>query len=282
MKGKKFIVGFSAFGFLLSLFSGFASVGNTFGRIIMHAFIFALVFALLAILINFVSTKFLSGDSDGSSDFSGGQPSSESTGSSHSVDIVVQDEELPAGENDSQFVVGPNRQMLVPDDAAEVKGEQGAADSDGGENPPAQTVSVSSVESAVRNANAAGSLSAAPADVANNGFVPVSLGETPVNVAGVEAKSHDDIKKEEKSSFPASPVPVLGSDEGELDSLPDLEDLSGYTVSAAPMLFQSDDSVEEGDYSETLSSSGISAEEVTDGKDAELMAKAISTLLAKE
>ncbi len=283
MKGLKFIIGFAVFGFLLSLFSGFAGVGNSFGRILCNALIFSLVFAVLAFLINFIANKFLVTDSDSSGDLSQGtQYAPSAPSSAHSVDIVVQDEELPADENPSQFVVGPTRQMLAPGDVADVKKADSGSDTVSQMSSVSELSAAQSVENAVKAANVSGSASGIPSNNVNNGFVPVSLGETPMNVSSVEAKSQNDIIKEEKASA-ASQAAGEDADDGELDSLPDLEDLSGYTSTQGSMSSQSDVPAEEG-YSESSSSSAgsISAEEVTDGKDAELMAKAISTLLAKE
>ena len=80
-------------------------------------------------------------------------------------------------------------------------------------------------------------------------------------------------------------MPVMESADkntGELDVLPDLEDISGIKASG----HSNESGMAEGtDFSEEnkiSGGSGASAEEVTQGKDAELMAKAISTLLAKE
>lgn len=281
MKGIKFIIGFAIFGFLLSLISGTLAVGNTFGRILIHAFIFALIFALLAFGINFIAAKFFNFDSDYSSEISVGQTPSQDSTSTHSVDIVVQDEELPAEDNSSQFVVSPNRQMLEPDDVSDVVKSSGTSTSPSSQTN-SETVSENSAHNAVIQANAASSSSSNSNNFngTNNGFIPVSLGETPSNLTGTEAKSHNDIKKEEVSSV--SPESDEGAEEGELDTLPDLEDMSGYTSVPASMVSSNEEAVEESSFSESSSSSGISAEEVTDGKDAELMAKAISTLLAKE
>ncbi|MCI6180434.1 MAG: hypothetical protein MR662_08085, partial [Treponema porcinum] len=70
MKNVKFIAGFSIFGFLLSLISGLISHSSPAGVIFLHALIFALVFAFLAVGLQFVFEKVL--DIDCQSDQSAG------------------------------------------------------------------------------------------------------------------------------------------------------------------------------------------------------------------
>lgn len=286
MKNVKFIFGFSFLGFLLSVVFGITSRGNYFGRVILHALIFAAVFAVLAVLIQFVFNRVLEFDADSMGDAvaSPAMADSGASVSSHSVDIVVQDEDLPADEDGSQFYVGMSRQMLAPDDtnpetkpvqktdqfvsgnaAGEVTSAvQAASPAPAGSSNVAQMVSASNTESAA----------------SSSGFVPISLGETPSNISSVESTTHEDIKKVEKSA-PVSASADTESGGEELGSLPDLEDLTGFasSVSAPPA---DDVEVEDSGYAESAQGKSMSAEEVTSGKDAELMAKAISTLLAKE
>lgn len=288
LKNVKFIIGFSFFGFLLSAVFGFNSQGNYFARVILHALIFAVVFAGLAVLIQFVFSKVLEFDSESGGD-GGIAPAAAGSGasaSSHSVDIVVQDEELPDDADSSQFYVGNSRQMLSPDDSKQMTpaAEQGAgfepkavSEAEGAPSAsPVQAAPVTLSEAAkqVSAENAAGSGAA-------GGFVPISLAETPKNVSSVESMTQADIKKVEKSA--SAPAAAEGGSEEQLDSLPDLEDLSGFAPSISPAP-SGDAEVESGDsgFSESVPGNSLTAEEVTSGKDAELMAKAISTLLAKE
>ncbi|MBQ5999875.1 MAG: tripartite tricarboxylate transporter TctB family protein [Treponema sp.] len=287
MKNVKFIIGFSFLGFLLSVIFGVTSQGNYFGRVILHALIFAVVFAVLAVLIQFIFNRVLEfgadsmGDAGTAAVADGGASSS-----SHSVDIVVQDEDLPADENGSQFYVGMSRQMLSPEDTnPETKPVQ-KAEQDVPVQPavaaPVEKSADASVSAGTSNASQMISASNAESAAAASGFVPISLGETPSNISSVESATHEDIKKVEKS-VPVSVSSGTESGGEELDSLPDLEDLTGFTSSvSAPPSDDVDVEVEDSGYTESATERSVSAEEVTSGKDAELMAKAISTLLAKE
>lgn len=247
MKNLKFIAVFSCFGFLLSFFSGLASRGNNIGRMIFHAVIFAIVFAGLAVLINIIFCKFLGSEGDISYESNSGEGNGNpvSAPSSHAVDIMVQDEDLPQEENAPQFFVGSGHQMLSPDDVKDVAKETAAA------------------------ANSNGS----------DGFVPVSLGENLSNITSVEAKTESEVTKAERKASETVSAPI--SQDDELDSLPDLEDLSVYQQSNSSVM--DEDGIDEStDTSDMTPATSVSAEEVTSGQDVELMAKAISTLLKKE
>lgn len=250
--------------------------------------IFAVVFAGLAVLIQFIFSRVLEFDSESGGD-GGIAPAAAGSGasaSSHSVDIVVQDEDLPDDADASQFYVGNSRQMLSPEDSKQMNpAEENGNRFEPQEVPVAEAapaekvvqaapVTLSEVAKQVSAENAAGSGAA-------SGFVPISLAETPKNVSSVESMTQADIKKVEKSA--SAPAAAGGGSEEQLDSLPDLEDLSGFAPAISPAP-SGDAEVESGDsgFSESVPGNSLTAEEVTSGKDAELMAKAISTLLAKE
>lgn len=288
MKNVKFIAGFSIFGFLLSILSSFGAHRN-FGMKLVLALVFAAVFGACAFLISFLYSNFLETDTSGG--FSEGvNPAAASSGSTHAVDITVQDEDLPSEENENQFFVGSKHQMLNDDDIKsnvsegfgqsqieQIKNENQNSSQPGQFTP-------ASVVSATVSADSAASAAASPA---NTGFVPVSLTENADNFSSIEAKTTSEVKAEEKVAQ-MNAMPVIeqaapsGSGDESLDVLPDLEEISSnsvYTASAE------DGVAEETDFTEgknISSGSGTSAEEVTQGKDAEIMAKAISTLLAKE
>lgn len=269
MKNVKFIAGFSCFGFLLSFISGFASRGNNFGRIVIHAVIFAAVFAVLAVVIDLVFGKVLDIEGDISYEAQSGENSgnSASAPSSHAVDITVQDEDLPSEENAPQFFVGSGRNMLNPDDVKTVVTE-----------PKSETN-----ENAVSAANVVATETKTVGESAdvNKGFVPVTLGETPSNISSVEAKTQAEVDSSEQKRNSVSAMTSGDAGDGDLDSLPDLEDLTGYQQSNTPIMDE-DSIAETSDSSDMGSVSTVSAEEVTSGQDVELMAKAISTLLKKE
>ena len=114
----------------------------------------------------------------------------------------------------------------------------------------------------------------------SDGFVPVSLGENLSNITSVEAKTESEVTKAERKASETVSAPT-SQDDGELDSLPDLEDLSVYQQSNSSVM--DEDGIDEStDTSDMTPATSVSAEEVTSGQDVELMAKAISTLLKKE
>ena len=262
MKNVKFIAGFSIFGFLLSLISGLISHSSPAGVIFLHALIFALVFAFLAVGLQFVFEKVL--DIDCQADQSAGTEavSASGTGSEkHSVDFYVEDEELSDDDNDAQFFVGNNHQMLYEDDVSPEN-----------KNPSAEQEGSSLQEEIARqNGDSAG-------------FVPVSFVEKPDTLSGTEAKSMNEIKSNEKKSemsdgFEASPA----SDDNEpLDILPDLESISTSGISSVSVSENSEPDADGAFNPSGHSGQEKSADEIAEGQDAAVMAKAISTLLAKD
>lgn len=272
MKNLKFIAVFSCFGFLLSFFSGLASRGNNIGRMIFHAVIFAIVFAGLAVLINIIFCKFLGSEVDISYESNSGEGNGNpvSAPSSHAVDIMVQDEDLPQEENAPQFFVGSGHQMLSPDDVKDVAKETAATAN-------TSVVSEKNVQASESDSVKSG---AAANSNGSDGFVPVSLGENLSNITSVEAKTESEVTKAERKASETVSAPT-SQDDDELDSLPDLEDLSVYQQSNSSVM--DEDGIDEStDTSDMTPATSVSAEEVTSGQDVELMAKAISTLLKKE
>lgn len=284
MKNAKFITGFSIFGFLLSIISSFGS-HRSFGAKIFLAVVFAAIFALCAFFILFLYTNFLEGESNsGFGEPSGAVQSGASTASTHAVDITVQDEELPSEENENQFFVGSKHQMLNEGDIVSISENENKTDAVDKIKMENQNSSAQPVNTPAANISDADTVSQNNSVSNNAGFVPVSLTENADNFSSIESKSSDEVKREEKLASMNS-MPVMESADkntGELDVLPDLEDISGIKASG----HSNESGMAEGtDFSEEnkiSGGSGASAEEVTQGKDAELMAKAISTLLAKE
>lgn len=287
MKNMKFILGFSVFGFLLSIFSSFRTVARSMGTRFVIAIGFALVFACLAFAIQFVLSKFVTTESYAPSEE--GAPVVQNSGNSHPVDIVIQDEDLPSEENDAQFFVGSNHQMLTDEDLKQ--SEEAEKREEAPKQPQPQVQNLSPVQNQLFVNAAQGSIStdnsnaekikASNAESGAGGFVPLNLAETAKNISGTEAVTFSDAKKEEKVAE-MNAMPEF-KDEGtpdSLDVLPDLEDISGGTQSVS----RDAAVVEDSDFSEgrITNSPAPTPEEVTNGKDAELMAKAISTLLAKE
>lgn len=233
MKQVRFIAGFALGGFLISFFFGFFSHGGI-GRMLLFAFIFAGVFAIVGFAVQFIASAFLHiGGETEAADASG------TTG--NNVDIVVQDEELPTEEGAPDFYVGGNHQMLNKEDYG---GENGRTALDG---------SIDTI-----HAENGAAVSDAQTDQSNDGFVPVGLHESAETISGKEAGVDSDDGFSLKDDT--------------LDDLPDLEDLapSGEIVEDTAFSAASD-TTKKSDKASKYSE-----------KDTTLMAKAISTALAKD
>ncbi len=119
MQKFKFTIIFAAFGFILSLTCGLLS-RFSFVRIILQAFICAIVFAILSFLIKFLYDKFLSDEvTENQGDLSSGsdglnESSTAQTGSV--VDFTVGEDDLPNSNNENHYYVGDNHQMLTETD----------------------------------------------------------------------------------------------------------------------------------------------------------------------
>lgn len=280
MKNLKFIAGFSIFGFLLSIFSSFHTVARTFGARFFIALCFALGFGILAAAIQFVMQKFVLAEN--SADISEQTNKSQQNSSgTQPVDIVIQDEELPAEDGGSQFFVGSNHQMLNSEDLQNVEKET-EPKNDSGAQARQNDVPPEKFSDAAQKIKSENSSSG------NSGFVPVNFAENPSNISGVESKSvlelKSDEKKEKMDSIPSFADSSNSENDSEtLDILPDLENLS----EAQPAGNSENSSfVENSNFSENKdtnsASPGGSSKEKSGGQDAELMAKAISTLLSKD
>ena len=237
VKQVRFIAGFALAGFLISFFFGFFSRGGI-GRILLYAFIFAAVFALVGFAVQFIGTTFL--NIDGGTD---GADVHGTTG--NNVDIVVQDEDLPTEEGSPEFDVGGNRQMLNKEDYSDGEKENRAAASSG--------ESIDTIHAADGGAS-----SDDRTEQSDDGFVPVGLHESAGTLSGKEAGVDSDDGFSLKDDT--------------LDDLPDIEDLtpSGEIVEDTAFSAASD-KTKKSDKASKYSE-----------KDTTLMAKAISTALAKD
>lgn len=238
MRQVRFIAGFALGGFLISFFFGFFSRGGI-GRMLLFAFIFAAVFAVVGFAVQFIGTTFL--NIDGGTD---GADVHGTTG--NNVDIVVQDEELPTEDGSPEFYVGGNHQMLNKEDYSGEKGGRFAGASDGSEG--------------IDTTHAANGAALADAQTGqpDDGFVPVGLHESARTISGKEAGVNSDDGFSLKDDT--------------LDDLPDLEDLapSGEIIEDTAFSAASD-TMKKSDKASKYSE-----------KDTTLMAKAISTALAKD
>lgn len=158
------------------------------------------------------------------------------------VDIVVQDEDLPKDEEAPQFYVGESHQMLADGDYEKSDSYAGVTEDTG----------------TVREHDQDATSKEKPADT---GFVPVPLKET------VAARSGEDVLK---------PKGGVSKDET-LDELPSFQDLQVLqAASFSNEHIDSDTDFSVSHREEKKSDSTFSE------KDTALMAKAISTVLAKE
>ncbi len=288
MKNFKFIAGFSIFGFLLSILSSFHTVARSGSARFFIALSFALGFGILAAVIQFIAGKFVFAEN--SADFSenSGRNTQNSSGT-QPVDIVIQDEELPAEENGSQFFVGSNHQMLSKEDLQDVKNSPETENSSvSGFSPEQHSDPQKNDVQPGTVADAAQQIKNENSSSGNSGFVPLNFAENPSNISSVESKSMSEIKADEKKSLDDS-LPVFnnpnnsGNDSETLDVLPDLEALAETQGTDSP---ENSGFAENTSFSENKDtnyvSGGGSSKEKSGSQDAELMAKAISTLLSKD
>lgn len=242
LKNIRAVVVFSVCGFLLSFIFGFLFSHSPLTRVFLIALLFALVFAFLALAISFVWNSML--QVDGAS-FVSSSAHSPKTGSK--VDLVVSDEDLPEGQSSHAFSVGDNRQLLHEGDYSK-SGESEKSVKEENTFSGEQVLDIDSLD----GSEASPLLVKETKDAA---FVPIELGKS----NELENFQKDEIKKDET-----------------LDDLPDL--------GASIMRSSSDD---DGAGETEFSSKGVvkprnKAQEQMNDKDTVLIAKAISTVLAKD
>ena len=210
------------------------------------------------------------------------------------VDITIQDEDLPAAENAPGFFVGTNRQMLNPEDSSDTT----APVEDTRENitrieedtPVMKTENVSPVSSSggaaispVQTSDSAVTVPASNSEKETStdsdvvqGFVPISLAK---NVSDISETSEVSADSTKKSAHKVDDVPPPVSETEKLGVLPDLDDME----SLVPDIPESDSSGgaenSGGDYVPAAQKRKSAPAGETD---AETMAKAISTLLTRE
>ncbi len=278
MKNVKFVIGFAIFGFLLSFLASFRTVARSIGMRFVIALGFAICFAVLAVIIQVLSDKVLN-IGEPLAQTSSSTSKSGSSGN-HSVDIVIQDEDLPNEEDGAKFFVGSNHQMLNSEDINEPKKEPTPKAENNAENSNLENQENSEKTSSEVSDSNLEKVKQANASSQDSGFVPVTNSENADNFSSVESKTINEIKADEKTAQMSS-LPDFKEDNGEesLDVLPDLEEISegneAYSASSSQ-----DDGVS--DFSENKSTSPAAKKDATDDKNAELMAKAISTVLAKD
>lgn len=272
----KFAGIFAGFGFLLSLICSISS-GSGAGRVILLAVIFALVFAALGFGIGYLYESFLGTESSGEINSEGAAPEGGKKG--QVVDVVIHDEDLPSDEVTGQYYVGTNHQMLTPEDVNGGFGTSIPSQAYSRQNAVADTIRNENKMAVNSNPENADTDFAEGTGNSSKGFVPVRNLETLYNVSGKEAVTKDNPAQAQASFSPSSEGTFSAADE-QLDVLPSMENLGIDNSSSS-------ENHEEGINSESdfATSGGTSVHrepEETEIKDAPLMAKAISSILANE
>lgn len=251
MKNIKFVAVFAASGFVLSLIFGFFS-HSRFGRIFLTALIFAVIFGLLGLAISFIFNRFLDSDTVAETaqpaQGDGINPSESKPVLGQHVDLVIQEEELEQTGNQNHYDVGENHQMLNESDYKH------------------------------NSESEANSEQEAPQIQKKNEFVPIRNLETVNNFSGSESMTRKE--SDERQEIIAEQNEKKGD---EIDVLPDMSDLqlgSDNSSSDSDTFVLSDS--EEADF--VHSATNYKSSDAANGeiKDASLMAKAISSILAEE
>ncbi|MCK9171010.1 MAG: hypothetical protein M0P01_11415 [Treponema sp.] len=261
MKNIRFTIGFAVCGFLLSFTAGLFSHSG-FGHKLLLAVIFGAVFGALALFIQFLMEGVLSVDGQTVSAESAVDTAPKTGGV---VDITVQDEELPIEENSPQFFVGNNHQMLNKSDYS----ENGNTISGFSKQPESPVNDIDTIHELDQTDSGKEIPEVADSSVSEEGFVPVSLQENAENLSGTEAVKPVTIKP--AADFDDT-EDVQNLENDTLDELPDLKDLKTSG--------SDDNIIEDSDFSKAGTTK--QNDEKADGKDAAVMARAISTVLAKD
>lgn len=202
------------------------------------------------------------------------------------VDVVIRDDDLPSDEVTGQYVVGSNSHLLTPDDVA------GSGQGFASVTPQAayaRSMNQAKVDQ-MKNANksaaetspdvlgegaADGFSGSAPSGTSSSDsqFVPVRNLETLYNVSGKEA-----VTKNAAPAVTSDGDQKFSAADEDLDTLPTMDDVDFSSSSGSG--FGGDGVNTDSEFATTgVSHRGAEEPEV---KDAPLMAKAISTLLANE
>lgn len=289
MRSIKVLIFSAAFGFLLSFVFGLFSHAVIL-IVLLRALITAVVFAGLGFVISFVSDKFLFEDSD-SSDISVDSVSAANPTVGTQVDLYVHDEELAPGDSENNYFVDDNsRQML---NVSDMKGASKPSFSQP-QILPAKEVPPVVAAPASKNGSHENTGEGGPESKFSDG-------------ANVQAQTNDVQQvssASEKDSPSAKPVSPLAAgtqssaeqaDDGEqsvsgqsqtsdsegLDTLPDMSSFVMDNSSSSSEEEDDDSSVDnDSHFATTVSnSSGRSDAGI---QDAEVMAKAISSVLSSE
>jgi len=233
------------------------------------------LFAGLGFGVSFLFGRFLDTDGDSSgSDSEAGGSASRTERNGQAVDLVIKDEDLPAEEGTGQYFVGSNHQMLTKDDVRGVNSFAGGAQQAYSREKPAS-------EPNSDDLNETGGFSSNNIE-ADKQFVPVRNLETLYNVSGKEAVTKENPAAPRTASL-GSGEETFAADAEELDTLPAMDDL-GFE-SSSPSAGGEEGINSDSEFATAGGSGGSSRrhqEDAPEVKDAPLLAKAISTILANE
>lgn len=262
MRVLKKLIAPASMGFVLSFFISLIATKGNFGHSLLRGLIFAVAFSLLFFLIDFVFNKFL----DGPDAVSVSSKPSSDAGLGAKVDITLSDEELSDDGVDLKFSVGQNKVGL------------------------AQNPSDISRPSSVEKTETKSQSSAAPASVVQSVQPAATVSGSFQQSSSAASPSSPKESSSEGASF--RPVP-LGSETvsdsgngkvGDLDSLPEISDFDSDLGSEKSESF-GDDVVNDSDFAGTnnsLYNRSKPGDEVSSGRDAATLAKAIQTILKRE
>lgn len=254
-------------GFVLSFIIGLIS-RVTFGAITLRAFLFSLVFAALYVGISFLYEKFLSQPAKNVEVSDGENNSGQKSSAGNLINIVVDDSKLADDEQSPKFSVGNNRpnlgaESLIAKEAVPLNSEPVVSK---------ETAEPSAAEKKVSESDE--SLKVLPSmnnepekkEPTQQTQEPTTAAFTPMGLDTV-AKGGEPSKTVEKSA------PSV-SEEGVLDNLPEINDisLSGTTSGA--------DVIKDSDFA--LGNSSSSAGDKSGGHDTKVLAQALRTVLAQD
>lgn len=293
MINPKFLCISAAVGFVLSFLIGVVS-GIGFIHILLRAFIFAAVFAAVAAGATYLYQKFLSEANPDSDAGLGASSEKLAPKVGGIVDVTVDDSQLPEDEQGPQFYVGNNRASFGSEDLSEkttaaaspeLKSEKQTVSPARAkvETEPAEKKSSANTDHKNDEPEDEGienlQEDAEPVSSKDASFVPLDFAANAPKIASSDGSGgHSVASKPDESKQSDTPNEMS---EDALDDLPDIEDIGPGTTKP-----ENDDIISDSDFASNGSASSKSVN-FPDGKNAKeqdsaLMAKAISTLLAKD
>lgn len=271
----------AAAGFVLSFLISLVAT-HRFGSSLLKGLLFALVFAVLAFVIDFVWGRYL-GEGDEVSDISGDSPKADK-GLGSKVDITIDDADLSDDGKSLKFAVDRNRAKLSESDtqdlrkndvlfAAESKGERQSL-LDGPAVPPSDNGG----PKAPSQDNGGAKAPAQAQGEAPSSFKPVSLGK-PLSASASSAPAPEP----SAGKAPSAAAKKAPSSGGEMDGLPDIGgfDNDDNYVPESDLADAVSPVSDSSDFTPSAPTPSGSASKATE-HDTATLAKAISTVLKRD